>query len=57
MTWPLVISVCACMAAGPMAPEVGGAPPGGVVVLSLLFPPLCNSSAVLVGGTGAAGVA
>ena len=37
-----------------MAPAVGGAPPGGVVGLSLSFPPWGHSDFVFVGGAGAA---
>ena len=43
------------MAARPMAPEVSGAPPGGVVGLSLSFPLGYQSDVFLVGGAGAAG--
>ena len=57
MDQPLVIEICACMAARPMASAVGGDPSGGVVGLSLSFPPWCHYNYVLVGGAGAARVA
>ena len=41
------------MAVHPMAPEVGGAPQGGVVGLALSFPLLSHSVVVLVGSAGA----
>ena len=45
------------MAARPMATTVGGAPPGGVVGLSLSFPPWIHYAVAFVSGSGAGSVA
>ena len=56
MVRPLVFLLWSWMAARPMAPTVSGAPPGGVVGLSLSFPLGYQYTFVLVGGAGATGV-